>query len=71
MNSAMEFAQKARENLTRQRTLKETIPKEYHEFLSVFDKKAAEQFPPSQSCDHAIKLKLGFIPKDCKVYPLS
>jgi len=31
---------------------------------------ASKCFPESQLWDHAIDLKLDFIPKDCKVYPL-
>jgi len=30
-----------------------------------------ERFPKSRSWDHAINLKDDFIPKDCKVYPLT
>jgi len=32
---------------------------------------ASEHFPELQPWDHAIDLKLDFIPKDCKVYPLT
>lgn len=75
MNPAMEFAQKANTRgpleISTHKTLKQMIPQEYHDFLSVFDKKAAERFPPSRPYDHTIKLKPGFVPKDCKVYPLS
>ena len=41
---------------------------DYHD---VFDKKKAEQFPEPQPWDHAIDLKPDFVPKDCKVYPLT
>ena len=51
--------------------LEERIPREYHSYLSVFDKRAAEHFPPSRPYDHAIELKKDFVPRDCKVYPMS
>lgn len=47
------------------------LPKEYQRYKDVFEKKAAERFPESRPYDHAIDLKPDFIPKDCKVYPLS
>jgi hypothetical protein len=40
-------------------------------YKSVFEKEASERFPESQPWDHAIDLKPDFIPKDCKVYPLT
>jgi hypothetical protein len=41
------------------------------DYKDVSDKKAADQFPESQSYDHAIDLKEDFVPKDCNIYPLS
>lgn len=52
------------------RTAEEMVPKQYHKFLTVFDKKAAERFPPSRPYDHAINLKPGFTPRAGKVYLL-
>ena len=69
-NISMELA--AKENLAKQeKQLKEQVPQELHDYLSVFDKKTAEGFPESTPWDHAIDLKLDFVPRDCKVYPLS
>ena len=48
-----------------------TIPLEYKDFRDVFDKAQTNQLPPSRSYNHAIELKLDFIPKNCKVYPLT
>ena len=48
-----------------------TIPLEYKDFRDVFDKAQTNQLPPSRSYDHAIELKLDFVPKNCKVYPLT
>lgn len=53
------------------KTLEEMVPEEYHEFLSVFEKKALERFPESRHWDHEITLKEPFIAKDCKIYPLN
>ena len=47
------------------------IPLELMDYHDVFDKKKAEQFPEPQPWDHAIDLKPDFVPKDCKVYPLT
>ena len=51
--------------------LEEQIPKEYHEFLDVFDKKKADWFPEEQVWDHKIEMKDGFIPKSFKNYNLT
>ena len=48
-----------------------SLPRYLSDFKEVFEKKAAERFPKSRPWDHVIDLKSDFIPKDCKVYPLS
>ena len=55
----------------RTKTLEEMIPPEFMDYCDVFDKKKAKQFSEPWSWDHAINLKPDFIPKDCKVYPLT
>jgi len=47
------------------------VPPEFHEFLPLFDKKASERFPESQSWDHKIELKEGFVPKAFNKYNLT
>ena len=47
------------------------VPTELHEYLDVFDKKKAKQFPESWPWDHAIELKEDFLPSDCTVYSLT
>jgi len=54
-----------------ERTLDEMLPPELMDYRHVFDKTTAERFPESCPWDHAINLKDDFIPKDCKVYPLT
>ncbi|RXW20770.1 hypothetical protein EST38_g5090 [Candolleomyces aberdarensis] len=51
--------------------LKEQIPKEYHDYLDVFDKKTATRFPGPRPWDHAIDLKPDFAPRRGKIYSLS
>ena len=48
-----------------------TISPEYRDFRDVFDKAQMNQLTPSQSYDHAIELKLDFVLKNCKMYPLT
>jgi hypothetical protein len=62
---------KANSNPEKKGSLDDLLPKAYHEYKSVFEKEASECFPKSQPWDHAIDLKPDFIPKDCKVYPLT
>jgi len=44
---------------------------EYEEYKTVFEKKASERFPVKKPWDHTINLKLDFVPKSCKIYPMS
>ena len=41
-------------------SLKDAIPKTYHKFLKIFDKKTAERFPKATPYDHEIHLKPDF-----------
>jgi len=47
------------------------LPDVYAECRMVFKKEASERMLEHKPWDHAIDLKPDFIPKDCKVYPLS
>uniref|UniRef100_A0A0W0FR66 Pro-pol protein n=1 Tax=Moniliophthora roreri TaxID=221103 RepID=A0A0W0FR66_MONRR len=49
----------------------ELIPSYLQGYRDRFKKKKSERFPPSRSCNHAIKLRPDFIPWNCKLYPLS
>ena len=51
--------------------LTEQIPREYHQYLDVFNENKAERFPESQPCDHKIELKEGVQPKSFKTYNLT
>ena len=65
------FAGDAAKKPEEPKPLKEQIPRQYHRFLLVFDKKTAERLPARGVWDHAIKLKQDFVPKPSKTYPLS
>ncbi|THG98615.1 hypothetical protein EW145_g7397 [Phellinidium pouzarii] len=51
--------------------LKDSIPAHYHNFIHLFEKKAAERFPIERPYDHAIDLKPDFVPRDCKLYSMT
>ncbi|KAI5117426.1 hypothetical protein M0805_007777 [Coniferiporia weirii] len=61
----------AREHTKPTQPLDIQIPPQYHKYLHIFQKKAAEHFPITRPYNHAIDLKPDFIPRDCKIYPLS
>ena len=61
-NLAMDVAIK--NNLKKQEcTVEEMVPKEYHEFFTVFSKEKAARFLESKEWDHKIDMKEGFEPK--------
>ncbi|ESK81928.1 hypothetical protein Moror_667 [Moniliophthora roreri MCA 2997] len=51
--------------------LEELLPTYLSNYSDQFEKKKAEQFPPSRPYDHTIDLKLDFKLWDCKIYSLS
>ena len=51
--------------------IEELVPKQYHEWLNVFDEKASTQFPDPRPWDHAIDMKPNFEPKSFKAYSLT
>jgi hypothetical protein len=69
-NISQQLAQKAARDAIKKK-VEDIVPNHYHEYLSIFDSKKSERFPPSRVWDHAINLKPDFMPKDCKIYPLS
>jgi hypothetical protein len=52
-------------------TPEQLVPSEYHEYLDIFDKDKANQFPDTQPWDHKIEMKNGFEPKSFKTYNLT
>ena len=67
---AMELAIKENKK-KEEKTDKELIPKEYHEYLDVFSREKEAGFPESRSWDHKVEKKEGFEPKSFKNYNLT
>ena len=53
------------------RATEEMVPRRFHKYLKVFEKKDSERMPTRKAWDHAIDLREGFVPKKGKIYPLS
>ena len=53
------------------RKTEEMVPRQFHKYLKVFEKKDSERIPTRKTWDHAIDLKEGFVQKKGKIYPLS
>ena len=53
------------------RATDEMVPKQFHKYLKVFEKKDSERMPMRKAWDHAIDLRERFVPKKGKIYPLS
>ena len=69
-NVAMELAIKENEK-KEDKSVKEIVPTEYHEYLDVFDEDKANRFPDSRSWDHKIEMKEDFEPKSFSPYKLT
>ena len=69
-NMATELAIKENEKKA-ELTNEELVPEDVHEFLDVFNKNKANQFPESNMWDHKINIKEGFEPKSFKNYNLT
>ncbi|ESK82962.1 reverse transcriptase-rnase h-integrase [Moniliophthora roreri MCA 2997] len=61
----------AHQQQTVKKDIEELIPKHLLGYRDHFEKGKAERFPPARSYDHAIDLKPDFVPRNCKLYPLS
>ncbi len=53
------------------RTVEEMVPRQFHKYLKVFEKKESERMLTRKAWDHAIDLREGFLLKKGKIYPLS
>ena len=53
------------------RKTEKIVPRRFHKYLKVFEKKNLERMPTRKAWDHAIDLREGFVPKKGKIYPLS
>jgi Retroviral aspartyl protease len=69
-NIATELA--IEENSKKQdKTDKQLVPAEYHEYLDIFSEEKAHRFPELRPWDHKIEMKEGFEPKSFKNYNLT
>jgi len=59
------------EDLIESRAIEEMVPRWFHKYLKVFEKKDSERMLTRKAWDHAIDLREGFVPKKGKIYPLS
>ena len=59
------------EDLIELRTVEKMVPRWFHKYLKVFEKKESERMLTRKAWNHAIDLKEGFVPKKEKIYPLS
>ena len=67
----IEKKQKEKEDLIEIRTVEEMVPRSFHKYLKVFEKKELERMLTRKTWNHAIDLRKGFVPKKRKIYPLS
>ena len=67
----MEENEDEEEDLIELRVTEEIVPRRFHRYLKVFEKRDLERMPTRKAWDHIIDLKEGFVPKKGKIYPLS
>jgi len=67
----VEEKEKEEEDLIELRATEEMVPRWFHKYLKVFEKKNSERMPTRKTWDHAIDLREGFVPKKSKIYRLS
>ena len=53
------------------RKIEEMVPRQFHKYLKMFEKKESEKMPTRKAWDHAIDLREEFVPKKGKIYLLS
>ena len=53
------------------RTVKEIVPKRFHKYLKMLEKKESKRMLTKKTLDHAIDLREGFVLKNEKIYSLS
>ena len=58
------------EDLIELRAIEEMVPRWFHKYLKMFEKKELERMPTKKIWDHAIDLREGFVLKKGKIYPL-
>jgi len=51
--------------------VEDMVPRRFHKYLKVFEKKESERIPMRKIWNYAIDLREGFVPKKGKMYSLS
>jgi len=59
------------EDLIELRMVEKMVPRLFHKYVKVFEKKESERILTRKAWDHAIDLREGFVLKKEKIYPLS
>ena len=67
----VEEKEEEEEDLIELRAVKEIVPKWFHRYLKVFEKKESERMLMRKAWNHAIDFREGFVPKKWKIYSLS
>ena len=67
----MEEKEKEEKDLIKLRVTEGMVPRQFHKYLKVFEKKDSERMPTRKAWDHVIDLREGFVPKKGKIYLLS
>ena len=67
----MEEKENKEEDLIELRTTDEMVPRWFHKYLKVFEKKDSEMMLMRKVWDYTIDLREGFVLKKGKIYPLS
>ena len=52
-------------------TIKQKLPKEYHNLIDIFDRSKAKELPPHRLYDYKIELEAGKKPPQSRLYPIS
>ena len=67
----MEEKEEEEKDLIELKATEEMVPRQFHKYLKVFEKKDSERILMRKAWNHAIDLREGFVPKKDKIYPLS
>ena len=67
----MEEKEEEKKDLIELKVTEEMVPRQFHKYLKVFEKKDSERMPMRKAWDHVIDLREGFVLKKGKIYPLS
>lgn len=70
-NIAQKLAQEDALKQSKPGKAEDGLPHWVHDFMDVFSEEKSHRFPTSKPWDHEINTKPGYVPRRCKLYPLS